>query len=53
MTRATIRHAEVGGVYANDTWGEVGCLAYLVSPDDVISGQPLMQKMVRLVFPRL
>ena len=25
-----------------DDRGEGGCLAYLVSPDDVISGQPLI-----------
>ena len=40
MTHTTIRHQMGGGgmvVYQ----GEVGYLAYLVSTDDFISGQPL------------
>ena len=29
-----------------DDRGEGGCLAYLVSPDDVISGQPLIMTVI-------
>ena len=41
MTSSIGGRGGISQIMTVDDRGEGGCLAYLVSPDDVISGQPL------------